>query len=742
MSEERNSGAGRVPRRWGAGLIAVITLIAATVITPLALAAPGAQDGPTVLRIGYLGDPNGDVANGARLAIDQINGAGGFAGQGGTAYLFELITLPRASSAGSLTSDLSKLLERQGMVALLGPDDEEVLTPDNIQALVESGLPVLTAVTADRLTEDDTTDHIFRIRAPEYVYNVAMVTILIDELAAESFALVQTDIQSTAAFASFEAALGARNILPVDKVQQPDNTRLDDHANRLAALEPEVVVMWGPMADAASLLRQLRDNGWTGRFVYRYADEAARAQVFDRDLVGGVLGMTNWVYSYASRASQIFLREYALVYNKLPSALAVVGYDAVWYLRSAVINFGASPEEIRDGLLNGNPLTLVHGPFHPREFGNGDLARVATIYELGPYGGPQVLARFDDGERLVLDETGVDVVNIPTPTPGPPTITPLPTATLEGVWAEVTATALNVRSGPDFTYDRVAQVRQGDLLRVLGANVDYTWLSVQIPTGAIGWVRTEYVRVSGDLSTIQFVPVPPSPTPGATAAPNQPDIVIDSVVLSPPQPIPNQPFSATVSVRNAGGAAAGQFAVAATFQPGGVYTATFVDSLAAGETKQAVLTATLPGTGIAQVAIIADLNNTVQEFNEDNNQYQITYRVDYPILAQQTNLLLSSGQEWNLDGDGGPNDIRWDGSSLRVINGAQIGVLGGVAYQDVHYDQLSPAVINNPTGLDASQSNAGVVAGIYTSQGRRAVLRIDNRSGDQIWISYRVYNAP
>ena len=739
MREQRISGAGGPRRQWRVGLIAAVALVIAALVAPLALAAPAAQGGPTILRIGYLGDPTGEAGNGARLAIDQINGAGGFAGQDGTTYLFELITLPDAATEGSLGSDLGKLTEREGLVALLGPDDEAILSPDNIDALVETGLPVLTAVTADRLTEDDDTNWIFRIRAPEYVYNWAMVTVLVEDLAVESFALVQTDIASTAALASFEAALSDRGITPVDKVQQPDNDRLDEHAVRLASLEPDVVVMWGPMEDAASLLRQLRDEGWEGRFVYRHADEAARAQVFPRDLVNGVLGMNNWVYSYGSRASQIFLRDYSLAFNALPSGLAVAGYDAIWYLRSTVINFGASPSEIRDGLLNGNPVALVQGPFHPVEFSNGDLVRVATVYELGPYGGPVVLARFDDREELVLDETGQPVVNIPTPTPGPPTITPLPSATLEGVWAEVTATALNVRSGPGFNYDRVAQVSQGDVLRVLGANADYTWLLVQIPTGS-GWVNTEYVRVTGNLTTVQFVPIPASPTPAATAAPNQPDIVIESVVLSPAQPVPNQPFSATVTVRNAGGAAAGQFAIAATFQPGGVYTSAFVDSLAPGEAKQAQLSATLPGTGVAQVAIIADLNNTVAEFNEQNNQYNVTYRADYPFLTQQNNIQLNSGQEWDLFG--GVNDIRWDGASLSVINGAQIGLLGGVAYQDVHYDQLSPSVVNNSTGLDSSQVNAGVVLGVYTAEGRRAVMRIDNRAGDQIWISYRVYNAP
>lgn len=742
MREQRTSGAGLARRQWRAGLIAAIVLLIAALVAPLALAAPNTQDA-TMLRVGLLGAPMGDVGNGARLAIDQINGAGGFAGQDGTTYRFELITLPDAATEGSLGSDVSKLLEREGLVAILGPDDDEVLSPDNIDTLTETELPILTAVTLDRLTEDDDTNSFFRIRAPEYVYNWAAVTVLVDDLGAESFALVQTDIASTLALASFEDALGEMGITPVQTIQDPDNARLDEHAATISALAPDVVAFWGAMEDAASLLRQLRDEGWDGRFVYRHADEAARAGAFPVDLVQGIVGMNNWVYSYGSRASQIFLRDYTLAYNELPSGAAVAGYDAIWYLRSTVINFGASPEQIRDGLLNGNPVTLVQGAFHPVEFSNGDLVRISTVYELGPYGGPVVLARFDDREPLALDETGAPVVDIPTPTPGPPTITPLPSPTLEGVWAEVTATALNVRSGPGFDYERIAQVSEGDLLRVVGTIPDYTWISVQLPNGGVGWVNTQYVQISGDLMTIQPVPIPPTPTQAATAAPNEPDIVIDNVVLSPAQPVPNQPFTATVNVRNAGGAAAGQFAIAATFQPGGVYASAFVDSLAPGQTAQAILTATLPGTGVAQVAVIADLNNTVAEFNEDNNQYNITYRADYPLLTQQSNIPLSPGQELDLFSSGNNlGDIRWDGTALSVINGSLIGLLGGVAYQDVHYDQLSASVINNPTGIDGSQVNAGTVMGVFTTEGRRAVLRIDNRSGDQIFISYRVYNAP
>jgi hypothetical protein len=191
-------------------------------------------------------------------------------------------------------------------------------------------------------------------------------------------------------------------------------------------------------------------------------------------------------------------------------------------------------------------------------------------------------------------------------------------------------------------------------------------------------------------------------------------------------------------VRNAGGAAAGRFAVAATFQPGNVYVAAFVEGLAGGQPAQVQLSGTLTGTGIATVAVVADLNNEVAEFNENNNIYNITYRVDYPIAAQQNGLQLSAGATWNLDA--GNNDILWDGSNLVMQNGAKAGVLSGVTYENAHYDLVSPAAVNLDS-IPGAQMGPGVVIGIITDQGKRAVLRVDNLASGTLWISYRVYNA-
>lgn len=738
-----------------AGLAALLALVPLLAV-PMAGASPAAQV-ELIFRLGYLGPVGTDTANGAQLAIDQINSIGGITAPDGSTFQLELVPLTFTPTAESLPEALATLTD-EGVDVILGPDNNALITAGNLEQIIEAGVPVLSGATVDQLTDADTSDVIFRTRAPERVYNASLATYLIEDLALAEIALVQTDVDSTEALLSFEAVLTTLGQQPVDRVQIPDGSELDDVAQRLLGVGPEVVVLWGPPKDAASLLQKLRDNGWDGRFAYRYADEAARAGVLPDELADGVLGVTSWSYAGTDRATQIFLREYVLGFGRVPGPLAAAAYDAVWFLRGIVRSQGADQAALLSGLIGGTPQTLVQGTLHPIEFANGDLARLAAVYVLGARGGPTVVARFDDNSRLTLggappdDETGDEggedgATPVPdggdegaTPVPDGDAPTPVPTATLEGTWVEVTANVLNVRSGPGFNYERVNQVNAGEQYRVLGAIPDLTWVSIDI-NGQIGWVKTEFVRIIGDLSGVPILQPPATPTPAPTATPTVapvPDIVIDTVVLSPTQPVPGQPFSATVTVRNAGGGAAGAFSIAATFQPGDVFTSAFIPGLAAGQSIQVQLSGTLPGTGVFTEVVVADLNKEVAEANEDNNNYSVTYRVDYPTFVQQSNIQLVPGTQWDLYG--GTNDLEWDGSSLAMRNGALIGLIGGT-YESAHYDQLAPGLITNGTGLTSGEVLVGSVYGMYTAEGQRAVLRIDNRQGDTLWISYRVYNS-
>ncbi len=603
----------------------LLIALLAVLVVPQATAAPGSQAAP-VLRIGYIGVAGSEAANGAQLAIRQINDFGGVTAPDGTRYQLELVTLDTLPTIETLPGAL-QTLAAQDVVALLGPDTNALITPDTIDALVATGLPVLTAATGDALTDVDTQDHIFRIRAPERVYSHAIATHLVDDLNLASVALVQTEVEYTEAMMHFESSLLDAGGSVAAKLPLPDASQLAGHAQDLVQQNPDAVVMWGAPEDATTLLGLLRDAGWFGAFAYRHADEAARAGVLPDALADGVLGFNAWSYAAPGEPATIFLRDYVIGYAEVPGPLAVAAYDALWFLRAAMQTGGVQPASLLATIPTLSPQNLVHGVLHPLDYGNGDLARLAVVYRLGPYGGPQVVARFDDITRLEVEEPGA----VATPEPAP-TNTPepqVPTPTLAGTWVEVNVPVLNVRTGPSFEYDKIGEINEGERYRVLGGVADYSWLVIDF-NGTVAWINAEFVTVLGDLNAVSIVQPPPTPTPAATPTatlPPEPDIVIDTVVLNPAQPIANQPFTATVTVRNAGASAAGRFAVAATWEPGAVYTAEFVEGLAGGQTAQVQLTATVTGTGVFQVAVVADLNNDVQEANEDNNQYIVTYNV-------------------------------------------------------------------------------------------------------------------
>jgi ABC-type branched-subunit amino acid transport system substrate-binding protein len=171
-------------------------------------------------------------------------------------------------------------------------------------------------------------------------------------------------------------------------------------------LNPEAVVMWGPPEDAALLLNVLRSGGWNGTFAYRRAEDAAQSKVLPDALADGVIGVTSWSFSYPGQEARVFLNDYLLAFGQVPGPLSAAAYDAMWYLRATIIDAGPTPSAVRDALLSGPPRDLVAGTLDPSTFGNGDLIRMAMVYQLGQGGGPTVVALFNDSQRLAIQDAG------------------------------------------------------------------------------------------------------------------------------------------------------------------------------------------------------------------------------------------------------------------------------------------------------------------------------------------------
>lgn len=694
-------------------LLSILVVVAMLAVGMVASATPRQQDEAVPLIVAFYGPENASAALGLQVAVEEINEAGPFVGGDGVTYRFE----------AWVTEDPADLREAVAVIAL--PTENEPETPETLEVpviLLSTGgdleLPGIEAPIFRGLTNDETrfstlADFIVRFNA------FSQITLIGDE------DVFGTDfIEFTNLLQSVDAALGIQT-LGTDEVSE-------QAVAEIVANGVEMVVFRGDPIIASAWLLELSTAGWTGVFVYDDAFEAFQANNLLLPDNITVLGMNAWVSSASDPLSSAFIRSFLNRTGQAPDLFAVSAYDLTWAIRLLITRESGDPAELAAALPGTDVINTTRGTLNPPAYGGTELFRGVIIYQLLPLGGAEILARYDDG--LLIEEDDV-VSALPSPTP-------LPSATPNVPVVTVVVGTLNVRSGPGLNYDRVTQINEGTVLTVLGVSPDLSWYFVQTPAGS-GWVSGQFVSYFGAGTPAAQLPVPqipPTPTvpPTATGLPPS-DIVIDGVTLNPVQPIANQQFTATVTLRNAGQGPTGQFAVAATWNPGGVFSSAVVESIAPGATATVSLQTQVSGTGQAQTVVVADLNGEVTESNEANNNFTINYVVDAARTIEQSNFVVNS-TDVNLDG--GVNDFTWaDNAGMAALTaepGGTFGVIAGVTYENVTVNQLTSAAISSNA---VNATPAATVVGFRTPDGSCGVLRVESYVGSQLTLTYRVYAA-
>ncbi len=678
-----------------------------------------------IFRIGVLDDARGHITNGARLAVREINAAGGVRGADGTLFQLELIVQP--ISGTDITNTIASLRDAS-LIAVLGPESDNDVK-DNLQALEALNVPVLTPAIGDTTLTEAESGRLFRTRAPQLLQGRALATILLGDYNLKRIATVQldNDLETSAGIVGFTISASSLNITPVFGLQATTDTALTDAISALATGNLEAVVAYGEPQRAGSLLAGLRSSGYTGQFVYNQADDPAFRNTPGLDLAG-TFSATTWPFTAEDEAAVSFRDSYVQLYGELPGSTEAASYDAIKLL-SAAINL---PGELQTNLTQLDNVNGVQGSLQPAHLQKGETSNNVAVVQLGEFGAPQVVARFAGNQRLDI--------NIPILPTSAPTI--VATATPEGVVITIKQIKQNIRTGPSVNYDVLGQASQDEQYQVVGATIDNSWVVIQY-RGTLGWLATYLLDVFGDLKTVPIIAPPPTPTPAPTpTGVPEPDIVILAATINPSPIIVNQPFAIGLTVQNIGGASSGQFAIAATFPPNNVFASVIVPPLAAGQTTLATLTGTFSNTGCYAVVAVADLNNEVNEgLGENNNIFNINYCINKPIIRQGTQT-LNPGDTIDLEGNGIQGDLQWSGAadSLNTLLSARIGVLPGLTLETVHFDLINPSVINQ-AALPRTSFATGNIIGVITADGNRGAIRVDDMSGSQLRLTFELFQT-
>lgn len=691
----------------------------------------------TVFRIGILDDDRGPLANGARLAAQTINDAGGILGTDGQTYRLEILT--QATNSGVTVEAAVTALRNAGIVAAIGPvtTDEVINSMSLLQSL---NVPVLTPATGDTVVTSDQSGRLLRIRAADASQGQAMASFFINEFGLQRIATIQLDIASTAnaiGFSTAASALGAPPN-PALLLRQPDE--LPTLISRLIAASPDVIVAFGDPSSAGVVLRELRAGEYTGIFAYNQPEDPIFQAQLPGGLLNGIVSSTTWTFTATDSVSVDFLTGYVRTFGRLPTALDAASYDAVRLLSAAL----SRPGDLTTTLQSLDFITGVQGLLRPAQLSGGELNDNVTITRLNTYGAPEPLARYSAGQRLPddLPILGGPQVTIVAPTP---TIAATPTP--DGATITIRSSTQNVRTGPGIAYPILGQLSAGEQARVIGASADNAWVVINY-RGQQGWLATYLLDVFGDLNQVPIINPPPIPTPviPPTQTPSpEPDIVIDNVAFQPSIIVPGQPFVANVSVRNLGTIPTGGFAIGGVFPSDNLNLSVPVPSLAPGQVAIIGLSGILTRTGTYGATIVADVNFQVNEgvFGEANNSFNIPYSVDRSVRNVGTQV-LNLGETIDVEGDFVQGDANWNADGgfpeLDAIFGAKLGILPSMDVAFVHYDLIDPALITRDS-IARSELATGMLIGMISANGNRAVLRVDAITDFQIGVTFRVYNG-
>lgn len=677
----------------------------------------------SVLRIGVLDDLRGPVANGARLAADQINAAGGIQGADGTIFQVELLIVP--SNFGVELDTAVAALTAANVVAVLGPETSEQVANGLIQ-LQGLNVPLLTPADSDTLIMADSSGRIVRTRAAEVYEGRALADYLISGLGADNITTVQLDAASTAGIVGFSTAAEAIGVQPTPLLLSSDTTAEAIIQSILTADAP-VVVAYGGVPLASALYNDLREAGWPGVFAYTDATDPVFQASVPFDQLQGVLSTVTWPYSAFDDATENFRDAYVRAFGEVPGEIEAASYDAV----RLIANAAELPGELASTLPQITEFEGVQGVLDPAGLGGREISTNVSVVRLGEYGAPEVLARYRDNQRLPDSELAATPIALS------------PTLVLDGVFVLIKSERQNIRSGPG-EYPIIGQLRAGDRVEAIGTNGDGTWIVIDFQ-GQQGWLAVYLLDVIGDINTLPIIVPPPTPTPGITPTPTpQPfaDVIIESASITPQPAQSGAPLVATINIRNVGGVPAGQFNIGATFLPNNQTASAVVAGLAPGEGIAVTLQVTLASTGFYTTSVFVDINNQVAEgpLGEANNTYNLNYIIDAPVLREASQT-LNLGDTLDLEGDQIQGDLNWngdDGVHLDAIFGAKLEILPISDFGQVHRDLLYALPITRDTYARA-ELNPGTVIGVITADGRRGAMRIDSINDQQIVVTFRVY---
>ena len=333
----------------------------------LALAVPFAAQAADPITLGLVDEVTGPQAeagvltmNGVRLAIEEVNAAGGVMGRP-----LELRVEDNQSTNPGTVLAYSKLVDQGGIVAVIGP-----LRSTQVQAasptIAKARIPDFIGGSDPSLTRVNN-PWIFRIRPNDLFSSKVMAEYAVKTLKGKKIAILHsTDTFGQGGKNALVDALKALGVEPV-VIQGYTNNSQDFTAIVLAIKKSGADLIASYMTnspDVGIFAKQLRQLGITVPWIGSAALTTDTAMKLAGEALWGTYTVADFVVD-ANDESKAFAKKYRAKYNLDPDLYSGWAYGAVYLIKHAIETAKSTDAEaIRKALLATKGLKGVEGTYN------------------------------------------------------------------------------------------------------------------------------------------------------------------------------------------------------------------------------------------------------------------------------------------------------------------------------------------------------------------------------------------
>jgi len=330
------------------------SLVVVSILAGLFAGCGQQGSGEGTIRLGHFASMTGDTASfgqstdqGIRLAIDEINSSGGVLGR-----KLELVTEDDRSITEEARSAAQKLIQRDGVVALLG----EVASSRSMAAAPEAqraGVPMVSpASTNVKVTEIG--DYVFRTCFIDPFQGAVMARFAWNDLGARRVAILfdfkqDYSVGLAEAFRETFAELGGEIV--ADERYTSGDIEFRAQLTTIRAANPDAVFVPGYYTELGLIAKQARELGLAVPLLGGDGWDSEKTLEIGGAAVEGYYFSTHYSAESDDPRVQSFVLQFKEKYGGVPDAMAALGYDAAKLLADALARAGGTDgPAVRDAL--------------------------------------------------------------------------------------------------------------------------------------------------------------------------------------------------------------------------------------------------------------------------------------------------------------------------------------------------------------------------------------------------------